>query len=95
VIESSAISKEIILGSVSATVCLPSFYDAFQIIYNYSSDYVKLSGREAAVGTQSDSFKPEFTSHSFSADVDMLRLIAIKAVEKYPIWPGYILDPWH
>ena len=95
VIESSEISNVIILGSLSATVCLPCFQNTFQVIHNNPSNDVKLSGREAAVGTQSDGFEPEFACHSFSADMDMLRLIAIEAVEEYPIWPGNILNPRH
>jgi hypothetical protein len=39
--------------------------------------------------------KPEFTGPPFSSDVDVNRLVAVKAIEEEPIGSGDVLDSWH
>ena len=47
------------------------------------------------VPRQRDRVEPEFAKHSFALDVNVFRLIAIKTIEKQPVWTRYVPDGRH
>jgi hypothetical protein len=48
---------------------------------NHGTDQIQFASVETAVARKLDGFKPELTGHSLAANMNVLRLVAIEAVE--------------
>jgi len=65
------------------------------VFSNQAADAVQFSGREAFVETEHDRLQPELADHSLTSNMHVLRLIAVEAVEKQPVWARNISNRWH
>jgi hypothetical protein len=59
------------------------------------SNAVKLGRREPFIETEHNRFQPEFARDAFASNMNMLRLIAVEAVEKQPVRARHISNRWH
>ena len=65
------------------------------MLQDNAPDAVKLSRREAAVGSQGEWIDPELASRALPARVDVHGLSAIETVEEKAIGPGDSLNGRH
>src|SRR6266496_1460535 len=85
VINSSVILTSLTRASVLTAMLMPCLLDLFQVLLNGCANAVELSSRETVILGQSDRLNPELADHPFSLDVNVRRLVAVKAVEVKPV----------
>jgi len=84
-----------IRGSVLATVLMPCLRNDIAMSFDQSPYHIQLPGSEAVVCCKLNGLKPELTRLPFPPDVDVNRLVAVKAIKEEPIGSGDVLDSWH
>ena len=73
----------------------PSLQDQIYILVNQTADPIQLSRRKTVVFRERNRTKPELTEQPVPLDMDMLRLVAIEAVEEQPVRTRDVPDSWH
>jgi hypothetical protein len=63
--------------------------------FDQSPYHVQLPSSKAVVCCKLNGLKPEFTRLPFPSDVDVNRLVAVKAIKEERIGSGDVLDSWH
>jgi hypothetical protein len=93
---SSLVTRTLLMrGSLLAAVFIPSLYNDNQMRLNDSSNNVQLPGVEAMIPSQAERLKAELAGLVLTVDVDVRRLIAVKAREEESIRAGNPFDSWH
>jgi hypothetical protein len=65
---------------------IPCLHKRIAIGADDRSDRAELPGRKPVVLAQSYGFEPEFADKFLALNVDMLRFIAVEAVEEESVW---------
>jgi hypothetical protein len=84
-----------IRASVLTAVLMPCLVESLMIGIDVVADFIQLASRESMIGRKMHRVKPESTGLVLASDVDMNRLVAVKAVKVEPIGPGNIFDSRH
>src|SRR5947208_16792660 len=91
VMRSSVTETAFTRGSTLTTVLIPCLNNSFQVGLDQSSDRHQLLSRESLVRGEVHRLQPELADHPLSLCVDVLRLVAVEAVEIDAIRPGDVL----
>ena len=73
----------------------PSLQDQIQILVHQTAEHIQFSRRKTFVFRERNRTKPELTEQPVPLDMDMLRLVAIEAVEEQPVRTRDVPDSWH
>jgi hypothetical protein len=63
--------------------------------FDQSPYNIQFPGSKAVICCKLNGLKPELTRLPFPSDVDVNRLVAVKAIKEEPIGSGDVLDSWH
>jgi hypothetical protein len=74
---------------------MPCLLNSPIISDDYCANTIQFNGVESVVHAQLDGFKPVLAKFSFTLDVNVHWLVAIKTVKKEPIGSRNSFDGWH
>src|SRR6266536_1430964 len=85
----------LIRAPLLAAVLIPCLQNPGEMFLNIRPDNVQLPRREFVTARQGDWLEPELAHHALTADVHVLRLTAVEAIEIEPVRTRDVPDSRH
>jgi hypothetical protein len=82
-------------ASTLTAVLNPSLLNLAQFSFYDRTNLIQFARAEAVIRRKLHGFQPKLARHSFTASMNMSRLVAVEAIKIEPVWSGNILDRWH